>query len=58
MVPSTPQLCGNNVISETKERGGQMELKNFDNILSRVPKLADPLRVVLAGSDGDRKSVV
>ena len=27
-----------------------MELKNFDNILSRVPKLADPLRVVLAGS--------
>ena len=30
-----------------------MELKNFDNILSRVPKLADPLRVVLAGSDGE-----
>ena len=51
MVPSTPQLCGNNVISETKERGGQMEQKNFDNIISRVHKLADHLRVVMEGSD-------
>ena len=30
-----------------------MELKNFDNIISRVPKLSSPLRVVLAGSDGE-----
>ena len=30
-----------------------MELKNFDNIISRVPKLDAPLRVVLAGSDGE-----
>ena len=30
-----------------------MELKNFDNIISRVPKLDSPLRVVLAGSDGE-----
>ena len=30
-----------------------MELKNFDNIISRVPKLNAPLRVVLAGSDGE-----
>ena len=29
-----------------------MEIKNFDNIISRVPKLSAPLRVVLAGSDG------
>ena len=30
-----------------------MELKNFDNIIARVPHLAAPLRVVLAGSDGE-----
>ena len=30
-----------------------MELKNFDNIISRVPHLDAPLRVVLAGSDGE-----
>ena len=30
-----------------------MELKNFDNIISRIPKLPAPLRVVLAGSDGE-----
>lgn len=30
-----------------------MELKNFDNIISRIPKLSAPLRVVLAGSDGE-----
>lgn len=30
-----------------------MELKNFDNIISRVPKRSAPLRVVLAGSDGE-----
>lgn len=30
-----------------------MEIKNFDNIISRVPKLSAPLRVVLAGSDGE-----
>ena len=30
-----------------------MELKNFDNILSLVPKTERPLQVVLAGSDGE-----
>ena len=30
-----------------------MELKNFDNILSLMPKLERPMRVVLAGSDGE-----
>lgn len=30
-----------------------MELKNFDNIISRIPKLDRPLRVILAGSDGE-----
>lgn len=30
-----------------------MELKNFDNIISRVPKKDRPLRVVLAGSEGE-----
>lgn len=30
-----------------------MELKNFDNIISKVPKAARPLRVVLAGSEGE-----
>ena len=30
-----------------------MELKNFDNIISRLPNLNAPLRVVLAGSDGE-----
>ena len=30
-----------------------MELKNFDNIISRVPALDRPLRVILAGSDGE-----
>ena len=30
-----------------------MELKNFDNILSLMPKLDQPKRVVLAGSDGE-----
>ena len=30
-----------------------MELKNFDNIISRVPKLDRPMRVILAGSDGE-----
>ena len=30
-----------------------MELKNFDNILSLIPKLDNPMRVVLAGSEGE-----
>ena len=30
-----------------------MELKNFDNIISRIPKLDRPMRVILAGSDGE-----
>ena len=30
-----------------------MELKNFDNILSLVPKMDRPMRVILAGSDGE-----
>lgn len=30
-----------------------MEIKNFDDIINRVPKLPAPLRVVLAGSDGE-----
>ena len=30
-----------------------MELKNFDNIIARGPQLTAPLRVVLAGSDGE-----
>ena len=30
-----------------------MEIKNFDDIIKRVPKLNAPLRVVLAGSDGE-----
>lgn len=30
-----------------------MELKNFDNILSLVPKMERPMRVILAGSDGE-----
>jgi len=30
-----------------------MELKNFDSILSRMPKLDRPMRVILAGSDGE-----
>lgn len=30
-----------------------MELKNFDAILGRMPKLDRPLRVILAGSDGE-----
>lgn len=30
-----------------------MELKNFDSILEQVPKLSQPMRVVLAGSDGE-----
>ena len=30
-----------------------MELKNFDAILERVPKMSRPMRVILAGSDGE-----
>ena len=30
-----------------------MELKNFENILSLLPKYEKPLRVILAGSDGE-----
>lgn len=30
-----------------------MELKNFDSIISRIPKTTHPLRVVLAGSEGE-----
>lgn len=30
-----------------------MELQNFDNILARVPKMPRPMRVILAGSDGE-----
>ena len=30
-----------------------MELKNFDNILNHLPKHESPLRVILAGSDGE-----
>ena len=30
-----------------------MELKNFDNILSLIPRMDHPMRVVLAGSDGE-----
>ena len=30
-----------------------MELKNFDSILSHLPKYEQPLRVILAGSDGE-----
>lgn len=30
-----------------------MELKNFENILARIPSLARPMRVILAGSDGE-----
>ena len=30
-----------------------MELKNFDDLMKLVPKLSQPLRVVLAGSDGE-----
>lgn len=30
-----------------------MELQNFDQILERVPKMARPMRVILAGSDGE-----
>lgn len=30
-----------------------MELKNFDEILGRLPKLSQPMRVILAGSDGE-----
>lgn len=30
-----------------------MELKNFDKILERVPKMSRPMRVILAGSDGE-----
>jgi len=30
-----------------------MELKNFDSILERVPKMDRPMRVILAGSDGE-----
>jgi len=30
-----------------------MELKNFDSIISRMPKLDRPMRVILAGSDGE-----
>ena len=30
-----------------------MELKNFDDLMALVPKLNEPLRVVLAGSDGE-----
>ena len=30
-----------------------MELQNFEGILERVPKLQRPLRVILAGSDGE-----
>lgn len=30
-----------------------MELKNFDSILSLIPKYEQPLRVVLAGSEGE-----
>ena len=35
-----------------------MELKNFDKILERVPKMSRPMRVILAGSDGAPGSVV
>lgn len=31
----------------------KMELKNFDDIISQVPKPERPLRVILAGSDGE-----
>ena len=30
-----------------------MDLQNFDNILARVPKMPRPMRVILAGSDGE-----
>lgn len=30
-----------------------MELKNFDTILERVPKMTQPMRVILAGADGE-----
>lgn len=30
-----------------------MELENFDSIISRIPKTERPLRVILAGSDGE-----
>lgn len=30
-----------------------MELKNFEGILERVPKMQRPMRVILAGSDGE-----
>ena len=30
-----------------------MELQNFDQILERVPKMSRPMRVILAGSDGE-----
>ena len=30
-----------------------MELQNFDKILERVPKMSRPMRVILAGSDGE-----
>ena len=30
-----------------------MELQTFDNILARVPKMPRPMRVILAGSDGE-----
>ena len=29
------------------------ELKSFENILERVPKMSRPMRVILAGSDGE-----
>ena len=30
-----------------------MELKNFEGILERVPAMSRPMRVILAGSDGE-----
>lgn len=30
-----------------------MELKNFDDILARIPPMSQPMRVILAGSDGE-----
>ncbi len=33
--------------------GTAMELKNFEGILDRVPEMPRPMRVILAGSDGE-----
>ena len=38
---------------QIKKGRRNMELKNFDNILSLMPRMDHPMRVVLAGSDGE-----